>query len=224
MSEVEEPIATSSAGLMDTEVGTAVVVEEQVSGVDVCIAMVASTVGGPILGTLTLTRQVINRMVNLTDPLVDVLVLHPQSVPPSVQPGNVLLRLSRRGHRERAALRCQLDMFLDAMVPRVTDEMVRRLDLDALMTRIDVARLAQQVVAEVDLPEIIRESTIAVSSEAVRDVRMRGISGDDTVGRAVDRLLLRHRQATAATAAEAPAVSVDPAGGAARERPTDAPR
>ena len=84
----------------------------------------------------------------------------------------------------------------------------------------DVAQLAQRVIAEVDLPEIIRESTGAVSSEAVREVRMRGIAGDDTVGRAVDRLLLRHRRAAATAAAGDPAAVVDSTGIAAGRPPT----
>ena len=181
----------------DAEVVVAVV-EDPVSGIDVGIALVASAVGGPVVATVTVTRGVVTRVVSVTEPLVRVLVLHPPLVPTRLQPGSVLARLSRRGRRERAALLLQLDTLLDAVVPRLSDELVRRLDLDALVTRMDVAQLAQRVISEVDLPEIIRESTGVVSSEVVREVRMRGIAGDDTVGRAMDRLLLRHRRVAAA--------------------------
>ena len=196
------------------------VVDEPVSGLDVGIALVASVVEGPVAGTITVTRRVVGRAVRLTEPLVHVLVLHPPLVPSRLQPGSVLARLSRRGRRERTALLLQLDARLDTLVPRLSDELVRRLDLDALVTRMDVAQLAQRVIAEVDLPEIIRESTGAVSSEAVREVRMRGIAGDDTVARAVDRLLLRHRRAAAAAAGSPVAPSNSP-DGAGTVLPTD---
>ena len=82
---------------------------------------------------------------------------------------------------------------IDAVVDAVDlDAAAARLDLDAVIARIDLAGLAQEVIAEIDLPEIIRESTGSVASDTVRGVRMRGISGDDAVGRAVDRL--RHRR------------------------------
>ena len=81
----------------------------------------------------------------------------------------------------------------DAVVDAVDlDAAAARLDIDAIIARIDLPGLAQDVIAEIDLPEIIRESTGSVASETVRGVRMRGISGDDAVGRAVDRL--RHRR------------------------------
>jgi hypothetical protein len=82
---------------------------------------------------------------------------------------------------------------IDAVVDTVDlDAAAARLDIDAIIARVDLAGLAQDVIAEIDLPEIIRESTGSVASETVRGVRMRGISGDDAVGRAVDRL--RHRR------------------------------
>ena len=81
----------------------------------------------------------------------------------------------------------------DAVVDAVDlDAAAARLDIDAIIARIDLPGLAQDVIAEIDLPEIIRESTGSVASETVRGVRMRGISGDDAVGRAMDRL--RHRR------------------------------
>jgi hypothetical protein len=83
---------------------------------------------------------------------------------------------------------------LDRVVPVVVDELLRRVDLDAVIERLDLAKLAEEVIASVDLPEIIRESTSAVQSEAVREVRMRSISGDEAVGRAMERLRPRRRR------------------------------
>jgi hypothetical protein len=76
----------------------------------------------------------------------------------------------------------------------MVDELLRRVDLDAVIERLDLAKLAEEVIASVDLPEIIRESTSAVQSEAVREVRMRSISGDEAVGRAMERLRPRRRR------------------------------
>jgi hypothetical protein len=167
---------------------------EPVSGIDLGTALVAATVVRPAVLSVHLTRGAVDRARRLAGPAVEVVVLHPPLVPQGMHPGSVLARWSRRGREERAALRRRLDALLDATVPRVAGEVVSRLDLDALVTRLDLTALARTVIVEVDLPEIIRESTGALSSGAVREVRLRSISGDDTVGRAVDRLLLRRRR------------------------------
>lgn len=79
---------------------------------------------------------------------------------------------------------------LDHLVSTVdVDAIAARLDLDAVIDRIDLVGLAEEIIAAVDLPEIIRESTGSVASETVRGVRMQGISGDEALTRAVDRFL-----------------------------------
>lgn len=86
---------------------------------------------------------------------------------------------------------------LDGIVATVDiDAVAARIDLDAVIERIDLAGLAQDVIAEVDLPEIIRESSGAMASDTVRGVRMQGIAADEAVARAVDRFRLRrsHRR------------------------------
>jgi hypothetical protein len=83
---------------------------------------------------------------------------------------------------------------LDAIVADVDiDRIAARIDIDAVIDRIDLVGLVQEVIAEVDLPEIIRESTGSMASETVRGARMQGIAGDEAIGRVVDRLLLRRR-------------------------------
>ncbi|HET6985974.1 MAG TPA: hypothetical protein VFI00_05130, partial [Kribbella sp.] len=94
----------------------------------------------------------------------------------------LLENLARRGERERAELERQLTALLDKLVPPI---------VDAVMKRIDLAGMAEGVIAEVDLAEIIRQSTGSVASDTVRGVRMQGISGDEAVGRAVGRLRIR---------------------------------
>ena len=86
---------------------------------------------------------------------------------------------------------------VDAVASRLDlDAVVDRLDIDAVIGRLDLVGIAENVIAEVDLPEIIRESTGSMASEAVRGVRMQGISGDEAVGRAIDRLRLRRARTT----------------------------
>jgi hypothetical protein len=73
------------------------------------------------------------------------------------------------------------------------DAIAQRLDVEAVIDRIDLAGIARSVIDEIDLPEIIRESTGSMASETVRGVRIQGIEADAAVSRAVDRVLLRRR-------------------------------
>ena len=81
---------------------------------------------------------------------------------------------------------------LDAIVARIdVDAIVAKVDLDAIVRRIDLGALAQEVLDEIDLPDIIRESSGAMASEAVQDLRVRGIAADRFVARIVDKVLGR---------------------------------
>jgi len=92
---------------------------------------------------------------------------------------------------------------LDAIVRRVDvegvvrrvdlDAVAARIDLDAIVDRVDLIGLARYVIDEIDLPEVIRESTGSMASETVRSVRMQGIEADQAVSKLVDRALLRRR-------------------------------
>ncbi len=93
------------------------------------------------------------------------------------------------------------DVDLDAAVARV--------DIEAVISRLDLAGLARDVIDAVDLPEIIRESTGAMASDTLRGVRMQSISGDDAIGRVVDRILMRR---SARKGTPDPVVPAQPAG------------
>jgi hypothetical protein len=81
---------------------------------------------------------------------------------------------------------------LDAIASRLdVDAVAARLDVDAVIDRLDLGAIAEEVIAAIDLPAIIRESTGSMASETVRGARMQGIAADEAVSRAVDRLLLR---------------------------------
>ena len=91
---------------------------------------------------------------------------------------------------------------LEAIVKRIDiDAVIARVDVEAVLARLDLAGIAHQVIEAIDLPEILRESTGSVASEAVRGVRADGVQADEAVARFMDRLLRRSlacRQAGAA--------------------------
>jgi hypothetical protein len=88
---------------------------------------------------------------------------------------------------------------VDAVVATVDlDAAAARLDVDAVIDRVDLVALVEQVIAAIDLPEIIRESTGSVASESLRGVRMQSISGDDAIARLVERVRV-HRARGGAT-------------------------
>jgi hypothetical protein len=81
---------------------------------------------------------------------------------------------------------------LDAVASRIDlDAIVARVDLDAIVSRIDIAGLTEQVIDEVDLGEIIRESSSTMASETVDALRVQGMRVDGLVSRIADRILFR---------------------------------
>ena len=82
----------------------------------------------------------------------------------------------------------------EAIVKRVDiDAVIARVDVEAVLARLDLAGIAHQVIEAIDLPEILRESTGSVASEAVRGVRADAVQADEAVARFMDRLLRRSR-------------------------------
>ncbi len=67
-------------------------------------------------------------------------------------------------------------------------------DVDAILARVDLIGLANQVIDGVDLPAIIRESTGTVTAEVMTDVRTQGERADDVVSGFVDRVLGRSQE------------------------------
>jgi hypothetical protein len=74
------------------------------------------------------------------------------------------------------------------------DAIIGRVDLDAVVARVDLPGLTEQVIDEVDLGEIIRESSSTMASETVDALRVQGMRVDGLVSRIVDRILLRQGQ------------------------------
>jgi hypothetical protein len=64
-------------------------------------------------------------------------------------------------------------------------------DVDAVVARVDLPGLTEQVMDEVDLGEIIRESSSTMANETVDTLRVQGMRADRLVSRVVDRILQR---------------------------------
>lgn len=97
---------------------------------------------------------------------------------------------------------------LDAVVPRITSAIVSRVDitqivvdhvdvnkiaaqveLEPIIDRVPITDIADYVVKEIDLPEVIRGSTGGLADQVLQALRFKAIAGDDEVERLVDRLL-----------------------------------
>ncbi|MGH3464108.1 MAG: hypothetical protein ACRDP9_21795 [Kribbellaceae bacterium] len=96
---------------------------------------------------------------------------------------------------------------IERIIARVNiDAIVAGVDMNAIIGRIDLAGIAEDVINEIDLPEIIRDSTGTMASQVVREARMQSIDADEAVARLVDRVL-RRRRARSTTAPHQPAPS-----------------
>jgi hypothetical protein len=92
---------------------------------------------------------------------------------------------------------------LDRVVDRLDiDAIVARVDVDAILRQVDFAAVIERVMDEVDIGEIIRESTNTMASETADALRVQGMQADRALGRLVDRALRRkgERQTSLGTA------------------------
>jgi hypothetical protein len=137
------------------------------------------------------------------------LALRPPLVPYEYSPQAGLDAVARAGARVRA----EVGPLLDRVVPPAADivldridvnAVIARADIDAVVNSIDLAGIARQVIDELDIPDIIRESSGGLASETVVGVRLQGIAADERVNHLVDKILLR-RHGRKATRRPAPA-------------------
>jgi hypothetical protein len=171
--------------------------------IDVGIGLVAPAVHQLVGGARIVGRMTQRALVSVSE--------LPLPLPPGVpKPAPAVQMLMRRGRAERAQLTTAAGDAATVVVPRVVTAMGKRLDLTALvvdnvdvdalaasidvnaiLARVDLLGLANYIITGVDLPEIIRESTAGITSEAVHGVRLRGVEADQAVARVIDRMLLR---------------------------------
>lgn len=86
--------------------------------------------------------------------------------------------------------RVDLARVLDAVDP---DPVAAKLDIDAVIARIDLLGIAQMIVDGIDLPAIIRGSTTSMASESVTGIRLQSAAADERLNELMSRLKLRRR-------------------------------
>jgi hypothetical protein len=74
------------------------------------------------------------------------------------------------------------------------DAIVGAADIDAVIDRVPIIPLANYVIDEIDLPQIIRDSTSGIAGDAVSTFRKQGVGADQLVARLADRVTFRRRQ------------------------------
>jgi hypothetical protein len=124
------------------------------------------------------------------------LALRPPFVPYAYSPQASLDAAARIGQRVRAQMGPLLDRVVPPVAAAVIDRVdinavVARTDIEAVVTQVDLNAIAHRVLDELDLPDIIRESSGSLASESVVGIRMQGIAADERVNQIVDKLLLR---------------------------------
>src|SRR6266542_675783 len=91
-----------------------------------------------------------------------------------------------------AAVQASLRSLVAAVLDQIDlDRVVDRVDMDAIVARIDLPALAQQVLDELDVGQIVRESSSTMAAETVDALRVQGMQADRLLSGLVDRLLLR---------------------------------
>jgi hypothetical protein len=81
---------------------------------------------------------------------------------------------------------------VDRMLDRIDlDAVAQRIDVEAIVRRLDLAGIAQDVLDQIDVGDIIRESSGSLSVQTVDALRARGADADRRVAGVVDRLLQR---------------------------------
>jgi hypothetical protein len=102
--------------------------------------------------------------------------------------------LERRGEHLVAVGLEPLKATITAVAVELVDRVLDELDINTLVReRVDLIGLADVVVAGIDLPAIIRESTGSVTADVMDDVRTQGERADDAVSGLVDRILGRDK-------------------------------
>jgi hypothetical protein len=139
-----------------------------------------------VIGLATWGLRGAGALLYVTRP-VAMLALRPPLVPAPLQPQTWLLAIARQGRevRERATPQ------VEALVTQVVEGVVARVDFEAVIHRMDLPTIARQVVDDIDLPVLIRDSTGSLASEGVVGLRMQGIEADERVSKIVDKVLLR---------------------------------
>jgi hypothetical protein len=83
----------------------------------------------------------------------------------------------------------------EIVVDRVdVNRIVEQADIDSVIDRVPMLQIADYIIEEIDLPQIIRESTGGVALDAFTTTRVSAIRTDEILSKVVDAVLLRRRQ------------------------------
>jgi hypothetical protein len=124
--------------------------------------------------------------------------------------GNSIRALDQRWRADRQVLAERTTSLLSDLSNRVlegvlatvdlTSLVLRNLDLDRVVDRVDVQRVidrvdivgvAENVIEELDVPEMIRESSGTLAADTIEGLRIQGMNADSSLTRLMDRLLRR---------------------------------
>lgn len=96
----------------------------------------------------------------------------------------------------RAVIEAALDQLdlTEIVVQRVdVDRIVAQANVEDVIDRVPMIQIADYIIEEIDLPQIIRESTGGIAMDAFTSTRLSAARTDDFVSRLVDALLLRRK-------------------------------
>jgi hypothetical protein len=118
-----------------------------------------------------------------------------------------MLRLNDRWDEDRRALLKRFDRSITSAIDIVLDRIdltrlviervdvnriiEERVDIDGVIERADLAGMARDVIQQLDLPEIVRDSSGTMAAETVESLRLRGMDADLFLSKLVDRVLHR---------------------------------
>jgi hypothetical protein len=90
------------------------------------------------------------------------------------------------------ALLAKVDV--DALVARIDlGRILDTIDVDEVVQRIDMAALAREALEGIDVGDLIQESTASIGADTVEAARVQAMNADEFVAGIVDRLLGRRR-------------------------------
>jgi hypothetical protein len=205
-------LPTAVQGPLDAALGAAVMVARPVVGVTVVVGRAVEPLARDILGLLArpplvplawtpaeITHRLADRGRGVRLAGIEDAEVAGGEALDLVIPTVLDRVLDRIDITELVLQRVELDRIVDAVLDKMdlTQVVLDRVDLgtviNAALDDIDIAEIANQVIDDVNLPEIIRESTTGVAGDVIDGTRLRAVQGDELVNRLVDRILLRRK-------------------------------
>ncbi len=160
--------------------------------------LVPGAIAGLALVTERRVRSVVVGVASSTASTARV-VARPAVVQRALRPlEDLLWNWNEIARREQARNRAEASAVLPMLVQRVAENVVAQLDLPRIMSQIPIEDVVEQIdieaiVGRIDLGGVIRESTAGVGAEAVDALRSQGISLDVFSAKLVDRVLFRRK-------------------------------